>query len=169
MPRLSRSLPKYRRHKASGQAVVTLNGRDHYLGPHGTRASHREYDRLIAEWLAGGRTPLRISSQEITIVEVVDHYWRHAMAYYQKDGRPTRELANIKIALSRFVKLYGQTLASEFGPRSLKTLKEQLVALDHSGSYVNKQIAHIKRMFKWAASEELVSARSRKACRRSPA
>jgi hypothetical protein len=28
MPRLSQSLPKYRRHKASGQAIVTLNGID---------------------------------------------------------------------------------------------------------------------------------------------
>ena len=37
MPRLVRTLPKYRKHKASGQAVVTLNGRDHYLGPHGTQ------------------------------------------------------------------------------------------------------------------------------------
>ena len=31
--------PKYRKHRASGQAVVTLNGRDIYLGPHGTKAS----------------------------------------------------------------------------------------------------------------------------------
>ena len=42
MPRLVRTLPGYRKHKASGQAVVTLNGRDHYLGPHGTKASKRE-------------------------------------------------------------------------------------------------------------------------------
>ncbi|MCA9231188.1 MAG: hypothetical protein KDA57_11075 [Planctomycetales bacterium] len=47
MPRLSNSVPKYRKHRASGQAVLTLNGRDYYLGPHGTKASRREYDRLI--------------------------------------------------------------------------------------------------------------------------
>ena len=33
MPRLTKSLPKYRKHRASGQAVVTLDGKDHYLGP----------------------------------------------------------------------------------------------------------------------------------------
>jgi len=33
MPRLSHRLPKYRKHRASGQAIVTLNGRDYYLGP----------------------------------------------------------------------------------------------------------------------------------------
>ena len=46
MPKLINSLPKYRKHRASGQAVVTLNGRDHYLGPHGTKANKREYDCL---------------------------------------------------------------------------------------------------------------------------
>ena len=39
MPRLTRANPKYRKHRASGQAVVTLDGRDRYLGPHGTNAS----------------------------------------------------------------------------------------------------------------------------------
>jgi hypothetical protein len=33
MPTRRDSLPKYRKHKASGQAVVELNGRVHYLGP----------------------------------------------------------------------------------------------------------------------------------------
>jgi hypothetical protein len=28
----STRIPSYREHKPSGQAVVTLNGRDHYLG-----------------------------------------------------------------------------------------------------------------------------------------
>lgn len=49
MPRLTNSLPKYRKHRASGQAVVTIAGRDCYLGPHGTKASRLEYDPLINE------------------------------------------------------------------------------------------------------------------------
>jgi len=64
MPKLSDSLPKYRKHRATGQAVVTLSGRYFYLGPHGTRASRLEYDRLIGEWLQNGRTagtPLPVS------------------------------------------------------------------------------------------------------------
>src|SRR4051812_29019324 len=55
MPRLTNRNPSYRRHRASGQAVVTLNGQDVYLGPHGTAASKREYDRVIGEWLARRR------------------------------------------------------------------------------------------------------------------
>lgn len=55
MPRLTNAVPKYRKHRASGQAIVTITGRDHYLGPHGTKASKAEYDRLVTEWLASGR------------------------------------------------------------------------------------------------------------------
>ena len=52
---VSHRVPSYRRHKPSGQAVVTISGRDIYLGKWNTAASRAEYDRLIGEWLAGGR------------------------------------------------------------------------------------------------------------------
>jgi hypothetical protein len=32
MPRLAGAVPKYRKHRASAQAFVELNGRRHYLG-----------------------------------------------------------------------------------------------------------------------------------------
>jgi hypothetical protein len=48
-------VPSYRRHKPTGQAVVTLNGKYHYLGKWNTAASRAEYSRQIGEWLAGGR------------------------------------------------------------------------------------------------------------------
>ena len=76
MPRLIHKYPRYRHHKASGQAVVTLNGKDHYLGPHGTKASKAEYDRLIACWLANGRDSVRLSpgaDTSLTISELILH------------------------------------------------------------------------------------------------
>ena len=67
-------VPSYRRHKPSGQAVVTLNGRDIYLSKWGTKASKAEYERLIGEWLAGGRTlPSAVSS--LTVAELALAYW----------------------------------------------------------------------------------------------
>ncbi len=53
--RRRKRLPSYRPHEPTGQAVVTLNGKDYYLGRHGTQMSKDAYDRLTAEWLAGGR------------------------------------------------------------------------------------------------------------------
>jgi hypothetical protein len=52
MPRLVHAPPKYRKYKASGQAVVTINGRDRYLGAYRSRASRGDFDRLVGEWLA---------------------------------------------------------------------------------------------------------------------
>ena len=48
-------VPSYRLHKPSGRAVVRLNGRDIYLGKHGTPESHAEYERVISQWLANQR------------------------------------------------------------------------------------------------------------------
>ena len=42
MPKLRKKLPAYCLHKASGQAVITLDGRDCYLGKHGTSESFEE-------------------------------------------------------------------------------------------------------------------------------
>ena len=73
MPRLTKSLPKYRKHKASGQALVTLDGKDFYLGPHGTSTSRREYDRLVGEWQQNGRSlPKKHDERDsITVAEVL--------------------------------------------------------------------------------------------------
>jgi hypothetical protein len=42
VPRLVQAVPKYRKHRASGQAIVTISGRDHYLGPFNSKASKVE-------------------------------------------------------------------------------------------------------------------------------
>ena len=97
MPKLSNSVPKYRKHRASGQAVVTLNGRDIYLGPHGTKASKREYDRLTSEWLANGRGLPPGQASDLTVAELLLRYWQYAQGYYRKNGEPTSEIS----ALSR--------------------------------------------------------------------
>jgi hypothetical protein len=47
--------PVYRLHKRTGQAVVTIDGRDLYLGKHGTVASREAYQRTIGEWKQGRR------------------------------------------------------------------------------------------------------------------
>ncbi|TWU29632.1 tyrosine-type recombinase/integrase [Bythopirellula polymerisocia] len=156
MPWSNNHLPKYRKHRSSGQAVVTLNGRDHYLGPHGTKASKREYDRLIGEWLQNHRNPLFSPSDGITIVELCARYWQHAKGYYVKDGRCTGENPSIRIALRFLREWYGKTQAADFGPLALKTLRQRMIDENQSRNYVNSQIGRIKRMFKWAVAEELI-------------
>jgi hypothetical protein len=51
-------VPSYRSHKATGQAVVTLNGKDHYLGRYATAESKVENQKITSERLAhGGQLP----------------------------------------------------------------------------------------------------------------
>ena len=73
MRKLLQRLPRYCKHRASGQAVVTIEGLDFYLGPHGTKASHLEYDRIIAEWLANGRRLPAAPDElkQLTLVELM--------------------------------------------------------------------------------------------------
>jgi hypothetical protein len=94
--------PSYCLHKATGQAVVRIDGKDHYyLGKYGTKDSRDAYDRLIAEWLAAGRRRLRgVTAGGHTVNEVLLAYWRWAEKNYcDSEGMPTRELNNLKDAL----------------------------------------------------------------------
>ena len=70
MPRLGNRVPAYCRHKRKkghDLAYVLLSGRTIYLGPHGTKRSKREYDRILEEWLANDRRlPAEDESPTIT-------------------------------------------------------------------------------------------------------
>ncbi|AMV40475.1 hypothetical protein [Planctomyces sp. SH-PL62] len=63
MPRNSSRTPSYRLHKPSGQAVVTIDGRDIYLGIHGTDASRAAYDRERGRWPAE-----RVAATRLTLM-----------------------------------------------------------------------------------------------------
>jgi len=120
-------VPKYRCHKPTGQAVVTLNGKDHYLGAWKTVASKAEYNRLIGEWLAAGRClPASRGGSDLTVAELGAAYWTYAKGYYQKDGRPTRSLDRIKLAVRLLRTNYGPTLAHDFGPLALQAIQREL-------------------------------------------
>lgn len=161
----SKRTPKLRRHKTHGLGIVTLNGNDHYLGK--WPAEYRdppaevqaEYDRLIAEWLAGGRCLIKkpsSPSEGVSINELILVYYRFAEGYYRKNGKPTSQLERVRRSL-RFVKeLYGHKPANEFGPTALKAVREKMVLADWTRIHVNHCIGCVKRMFKWGVENEIV-------------
>lgn len=158
MPRIAGvSTPKYRKHRATGQAVVTVAGKDHYLGPWRSRASLIEYDRIVGEWLAAGRPMHQSTPATITVVELIAAYRRFTKRHYVKDGRATSEQDAIAAALRPLKALYGHTSAIEFGPLGLKTVRDRMVT-EHGWSrgVVNASVGRIRRMFKWGASEQLI-------------
>jgi hypothetical protein len=114
-------VPSCRRHKPSGQAAVTVNGQDICPGTWNTWASKAEYNRLIAEFLTHGRQ-LQSGVQQ-TVVEVLNAYRAFAENDYRKGDQVTREYSGIKDALKLVRELYGRTIANDFGPLALKTVR----------------------------------------------
>jgi integrase len=162
--------PSYRLHKPSGQAVVTINGQDVYLGKHGSAESRLEYDRILAEWLTNGRQPSTsprkgrsshdptARSGDLTVNEMVLGFIRFAEGYYRKGGRPTGEATNIKYALRHLRRLYGHTLVGDFGPLALKAVRQDVINSGLCRNEVNRRTRIIVRCFKWAVENELVPA-----------
>lgn len=156
MPRLVHENPAYRHHKQSGNAVVTLDGRDHYLGPWKSKESREKYDRLISEWLANGR---RLPADGMAVVELAAAYWRHVKEYYRKpDGTPTSEQDTIKQALKPLTRLFGKTPVAEFGPLRLKAVRDAMIEHGWCRRHVNKQVGRLRQFFKWATENELAPA-----------
>src|SRR5579871_5220319 len=119
-------VPTYRHHKPTGQAVVTLAGRDIYLGRYGTAKSRKEYRRIVSEWLTQDRSPLPPRNQ-LLVVNLIHSYWQHAKRYYVRNGKSTGELHPLKLALRPVKKLYGHVPAQEFGPLALKSVRQSLI------------------------------------------
>ena len=130
--------------------VATFGGRDIYFGRFDDPGSKIAYDRTLAEWLANGRTfP---SSSPPSIAEVMLQYIRHVDGRYQSN-----EPANIRHALRPLRRLYGTTVATEFGPKSLKAVRQCFVDDRICRNEINKRVGRIVRMFKWATAEELIA------------
>ena len=110
------SVPSYRLHKPTGQAVVTIrqaNGsrRDLYLGKHNSLDSRREYARVIAELTANptaSQTTAQAASKN-TVDQMLLPFWRHVEQHYRDpDGNPTTEVKEIKVSITPLRELYGQ-------------------------------------------------------------
>src|SRR5947207_3195119 len=142
----SRSVPSYRLHKQSGQAVVTLTDglggrRDVLLGRYGSADSRLEYGRVIAEWEANGRrlTAAAVGS-DLTVSELILAFWRHAEQHYRHpDGTPTSELTEYRYSLKPLRELYGHSRANDFGPLALKAVRQRMVEAGWCRGLVNQR------------------------------
>jgi integrase len=152
------AIPAYRRHKPSGQAVVTLNGRDCYLGRFGSPESKLEYDRVTSEWLARGRR-LAVSASELLIKEVIAGYYGHAFSTMRDP-----EVEKVKAALRPVRELYGETKASEFGPIAYRVLRQKLIDyVSPRGkrlciSTIRDRMGIIRRMIAWGVEYGMMPA-----------
>ena len=156
---MPRPIPSYRFHKASGQALVTLNGKDFYLGPWNSEQSRVDYDRLIAEWTANGRQlPSVVEFGNLSVAELLAAYLRHAAVYYSSEGVPTSEYVCMKDAIRPVRELYSRIPVKDFGPLALKAVRQRMVDKGLSRKHINQRINRVRRVFKWGVENELVPA-----------
>jgi integrase len=157
---MRRKLPSYRLHKPTGQAVVTLGGKDFYLGKHGTPESRERYDELVARWLLQkDRKPELLPQSDIEIRHVLAQYTtfiRGPESPYRKEGELTRQVERIERSLLGVRRLFARTKACEFGPKELKTVRRWMLEKGWARTYVNALTQCIKQCFTWAASESLI-------------
>lgn len=152
-------IPKYRLHRSSGLAVVTLGGKDHYLGKHGTACSRSEYLSRIAEWEAGEHSGTKPTDP--TIRDLCERYALHAERHYVKRGRHTPTYLKSVRVCNLAVELYGNLAASRFGVTQFKAVRHQWVAgiggkPGLCRKTVNQYAEQLREAFRWGVEEGLV-------------
>ncbi len=164
-------VPSLRLHRASGQAVVTIRGRDIYCGKHGSPESVEHYRRVIADVIASGREVVRQlglarpgarqsafhthKAHSISVSELLLAYVEHAERTYLP---PSRETEIIKQACKSVRELFGNIPATDFGARELKAVRQHWIDLGNARKYINAKISRINRIWGWGAEENLIPA-----------
>ena len=130
MPNRKRKVPSYCKHKTSGQAYVTLDGKEHYLGVYGSPESKEQYGQLIAERFPTGQitaaSAVSVDPVGLTINELVLRYWTEFVQQeYVKNGKPTDRQHHIRLALRPLKELYGDLPPKLFRTKSSQSCPRQ--------------------------------------------
>jgi len=97
----------------------------------------------------------RSSNFDGKISTLTKMYHAHNLGYYLP---PSNAAVEIKWAITAFAEYYSGELAEDMTPVKLKEFRQHIVGKDKwSRRTINTRINMIRRMFKWAASEMLIS------------
>ncbi len=179
MARPKASVPAIRYH-ISGNAVVSIAGRDFYLGKHGSVEAWARYAVLVADYQRNGLTlpegytlddvnakasflmapqaETHQANTPILVCHVVAGYREHIKIRYGKPYQAT-DLAR-RLGICDDLELHdGKLLANDFGSKKLKEYRARFIKKgDKSRKYINKLASEIRRVFRWAIAEELIDA-----------
>jgi integrase len=162
MARPKNSVPTYRLHSPSNTARCWVNGAWVTLGKYNSPDSRAEYARILAELavapIASAVGPACVRVKDITLNELLLGFWRFAETHYRRaDGSPTNELPQYEQTFRLLRSLYGHTPVAEFGPLSLKAVRETMIEKGWARKLINQRVGRICRAFKWGVENELVS------------
>lgn len=123
------------------------------------RQAETRFSRFHADWQrdASIRNPKK--STALTINGAWNQYKVYAEGYYRhRDGTPTGQASNIELAFRPVVQLYPALPAAEFGPKLLKSVRQQMIDDGLCRNVINQRIRQIRQVFRWLAGEEMIPA-----------
>lgn len=107
-----------------------------------------------------GGDGVRVIPAGLLICQVAARYMDHCEVYYRDaDGNKTSSLDNAKQAIAA-LEPFEDLPAASFGPKKLKELRALPVQQGRPRKGCNSIVKAVKRLFRWAESEELVPAGS---------
>lgn len=165
-----------RRYHLSGQSVVTIDGKDYYLGKHDSPESIARYAVLISVYQQGGLklpenfelssvdaraaillgmsdAPAQQADQPLLVRHITASYREHIKVKYSTNGA---ELHRLGLVCDDIDKHEGDRLAGDYGPLALQRQRQRWIDADNSRKYCNRLTNSVVRMFKYAVSQELV-------------
>lgn len=116
------------------------------------------HDQAVAawkRWLKGWKGSSRaqnpkLGSVSATVADVCIAYLKYAEAAYQKNGRPTSHVLNIRTGLQHLIDAYGDLVANQLTPPMLARWRDSLATADRHRGTVNKWLGIVKQAWKWA-------------------
>jgi integrase len=136
-PKPSHSVSESAPPSASTEPVVEVQ-----VGPGGVHVQH-------------GQPP---APGGLLLCEIAARYIEHCEIYYRDaEGNPTSTFGNAKQAITA-LEPYEDLPAEAFGPKKLQEMRTLLVQQGRSRNGCNTIVKAVKRLFRWAESQELVHA-----------
>lgn len=160
-------LPTYRLHKPSGQARVRWMGKELWFGEFDSPASRQRFAEFLKKVVSGtlldvDLLPRRASrvmqsaDAGISVIELCVAFLRHAEQHYRKGDDLTAEYDCFVSAIKPLKELFGVIPVNEFGPCSVKAVRQKMVENGWCRRYVNRSVTRIRQIFKFGVENELV-------------
>jgi integrase len=173
----TKALIPERRYHVSGQSVVTIDGKNFYLGPHNESLTIARYACLIKAYQENGyRLPDEYSIEDVRNAAeghfgdlmaskqddqpaLVKHLAESYRAWVLKRYADSEQDRERRTQIVDWLLEHDANLPIEkFGPKKLREYRDRLDDGRRSRRYLNRLTNEIRSVFKWGVSEELVPA-----------
>jgi integrase len=153
-------VPKYRKHSTRNIGFCELQKKRHYFpGKFNSLESLAGYAEFIKSIARDDDAELRITQgNDVPINILCAHFLEWAKNRYQKNGRSTGTYEHFRDSIvPPLLDMFGNTLTSQFGPISLKKLRQKFVESGLCRNETNARTTRVKRIFNWGVENEMVT------------